>query len=69
METYMRNEYQKLKDDDEITSLIENVKLRNKTVEPLRNPTSKTSSNWGNRSDYDPPMIPSDNDLKWENSY
>ena len=54
MENWMRTEYQKLKDDEKITDLIENVKQKNEVKSEIQKPTQ-----WSVKS----------NTSHWEESY
>tara|TARA_E500000331_G_scaffold74267_1_gene69316 strand:- start:3438 stop:3602 length:165 start_codon:yes stop_codon:yes gene_type:complete len=54
MENWMRTEYQKLKDDEKITDLIENVKQKNEVKSEVQKPTQ-----WSVKS----------NTSHWEESY
>ena len=64
MESYLRHEYRKIKEDDELNNLIVDIEKRNvKTVK--EEVTKSQSDGWtfNNRDDYyEPPMIPTIND-------
>lgn len=64
MEGWLRTEYKKLKEDDEMNKLIMDVKVRNHKNNPPKLKPQKTKNRlkWESRDEYDPPMIPSTDD-------
>ena len=68
MDTFIRNEVDRLKESNRINEFISDIKNRNQTVQPL----SKSKKQWrNNREDYnetyyEPPMVPTlDDGLGW----
>ena len=68
MEEYVRKEHKSLKEDNQLSKLINDVKLRNhKNKYPSKVDISTKPTQWSvqkKSDDYEPPMIPSVND--WE---
>ena len=72
MENWLRKEYQQLKVDEQMVSVMEKVKEKNQTTKPLKQHTQKSDNKrplqWSihnhSNSRNEPPMIPSMND--WE---
>ena len=70
MEEYVRKEHKSLKEDNQLSKLINDVKLRNhknKYSPKVNEPTKPTQWSVQKRTDdYEPPMIPSfDDDNDW----
>lgn len=68
MDTFIRNEVDRLKESNRINEFISDIKNRNQTVQPL----SKSKKQWrNNREDYnetyyEPAMVPTlDDGLGW----
>jgi len=65
IERWMRDEFQQMKEDDELNRLIREIKLRNHKNTPPQPSKPKKSSWFSSTSiddDYEPPMIPNVSD-------
>ena len=69
MESYLRSEYQKMKDDDDLNHLINDIEGRNrsKVVSVSKEPVREWSV--GRDNSYYPPTIPSFNDFRDEENF
>lgn len=69
MESYLRSEYQKMKDDDDLNHLINDIEVRNrpKGVSANKEPVREWSV--GRDKSYYPPTIPSFNDFRDEENF
>ena len=66
IEKWMRDEFQQMKEDGEMNSLIREIKLRNHKNTPPQ-PSKPKKNGWFSsklkKNNYEPPMIPNNNDL------
>ena len=64
MESYLRNEYRRIKEDNQLNDLIVDIEKRN--TKPIIKQNTERPTEWSvNKKrvdDYEPPMIPSFND-------
>lgn len=61
METYIRTEQQRLKEDDSLNNLISDITIRNR--KEMKEDMRKMRNEW------EPPMIPNTNDRSWDDYF